>query len=231
MQTTEERLVARYRLASHEQVGAFTPRPQAPADSMVSIQIHESVFNNVVSVLDLGGRTMGLREMFQEVAQKLQRDNFRVPEDVPDDVTIELARDNPIAFSCEDDRIHVTLRIVCLAAGDGHCWNDFEVCGMYIPHVDGLKVGLERDSYIRLRGNKRRLPLGDQVALRGIFARVLAPHPDIDLLASVLSNDQRLHDLQVSQFVIRDGWIGVAVGPGSAVRMRIADDPAEAVTR
>ena len=31
MQTTEDRLIARYRLASSEQVGAFTPRPQAPS--------------------------------------------------------------------------------------------------------------------------------------------------------------------------------------------------------
>jgi hypothetical protein len=225
MQTTQMRLIARYRLAGYSQMGAFTPRPQAPADSWLSIQVHQSVLNNVVASLDLGGREVGLRDLFREVAAKLDRKDFQVPEDVPDDVTIQLAAQDPVRFECEDDRIHLTLRITKLAGPDGHCWTNFEVRGIYVPDVQGVRVGLQRDSYIRLKGNRRRLPMRDQVALRGIFARVLAQHPDVDLLAHVLANDKRLNDLRVSQFVIRDGWIGIAIGAGHAVKMRIADDP------
>ncbi len=221
MQTTEDRLIARYRLAGFDQAAAFTPRPQAPKDSLLSIQVHESLLNNTVSCLNLGGREVRLRDLFQEVATKLQRKNFQVPEEVPEDVTILLAEKDPITFRCVDDRIHVRLRITKLSSGDGHVWRNFEARGIYGPNVDALRVGLQRDSYVRLKG--RRLSTGDQIVLRGIFAKVLAQNPDIDLLGNVLVRDERLHDLRVSQFVIRDGWIGLAVGVGDPVKAHIAD--------
>ncbi len=231
MQTTQHRLIARYRLASSEQMGAFTPRPQAHADSLLSIQVHESALNNVVASLRLGGREVGLRELFTEVASKLQRKDFQVPEDVPDRVTIRFTDQDPIRFEFRDQCIYLTIRIAKLSSGDGRTWRNFEVCGMYVPDVQGIRVGLRRDSYIRLKGSRRRLSTLDTAALRTIFTKVLAKHPEVDLLANVLVRDQRLHDLRISQFVICDGWIGIAVGAGDPVKMHIADDPQPSMTR
>ncbi len=229
MQTTEDRLIARYRLASYEQAAAFTPRPQAPSESLLSIQVHESMLNNTVACLDLGGRELPLRQLFSEVATKLQLKRYQVPEEVPEDVTIELAARDAIAFRCSDDRLYLTLRLKKLAAGSERVWRDFEVCGIYAPTVDGLRAGVQRDSYIRLKG--RRLSTGDQVALRGIFAKVLAQQPDIDLLGNILVRDNRLHDLRVTQFVIRDGWVGLAVGTGEPVKFHLADEPDDVQSR
>lgn len=198
---------------------------------MLSVQVHQSTLNNIVSSLDLGGREVGLRDLFAEVASKLQWKDYQVPEDLRDDVTIQLATHDPVHIECKEDRIHVTLRIAKLAAGDSHRWSNFQVCGMYLPDIEGIRIGLERDSYIRLKGHRRRLSTGDQVVLRGIFAKVLAQHPEIDLLAGVLLNDKRLHDLRVSQCVICDGWIGIAVGAGNPVKMHIADGPHQSPRR
>ncbi len=68
--------------------------------------------------------------------------------------------------------------------------------------------------------------MGDQVALRGVFSKVLAQHPQVDLLGNVLVRDNRLHDLRVTQFVVRDGWIGLSIGPGDPVKTRVANVPA-----
>ncbi|MFO7904767.1 MAG: hypothetical protein ACQESR_30615 [Planctomycetota bacterium] len=225
MRTTSERLIARYRLAGVKHISAFTPRPQAPPDSLLGIQVHESVLNNTVSSLNLGGREVNLRDLFADVAKKLQRDDYEIPADVPENVTIELAAENPVAFRFNNGRIHIILRIMKLLGSEGHCWKRFEVRGIYVPHVEGIRIGVRRDSYVRLKGDRHHLSIRDQVALRGIFARVLPQHPDIDLLANVLAKDQRLHDLRLNQFVIRDGWIGIALGAGSPVKMHIADDP------
>lgn len=221
METTTDRLIARYRLAGQYQVAAFTPRPQAPADSLFSLQLHESVLNNTSACLQLHGREMALPALLVEIAGKFGRTDYEVPEDVPDDVRIQLADRDPITFSCQDDRIELTLRVARLAAQDRHVWRDFEVRATYAADIDGLHVRLVRDGPIRLRG--RRLSLGDQVALRGIFSKVLAQHPDLDLLGNVLLRDPRLHDLRLVQFVIRDGWIGLAVGTGNPVKIRLAD--------
>ena len=69
--------------------------------------------------------------------------------------------------------------------------------------------------------------MGDQVALRGVFSKVLAQRPHFDLLGNVLVRDNRLHDLRVTQFVVRDGWIGVSIGAGEPAKTRVADAPAD----
>ncbi len=183
METTSQRLIARYRLAGTDQVAAFTPRPQAPANSWLSIQVHESMLNNVIASLQLGGREMRLREMFLEAAHKLHRTQYQVPDDVPEDVTIQLAQHDPIRFECTDNRLHIVLRIRKLATDEGTQWDDFQVRGMYLPLVEGIHIGLQRDGYVHLKGERGRLPLRDQVALRTIFTKVLATKPDFDLLS------------------------------------------------
>jgi hypothetical protein len=89
-------------------------------------------------------------------------------------------------------------------------------------------VRLVRDGYVRIKG---RRSIGDQVALRGVFSKVLAQHPQVDLLGNVLVRDNRLHDLRVTQFVVRDGWIGLSIGPGQPVKDRMADVPADPAAR
>jgi hypothetical protein len=225
METTRERLIARYRLAGYHQVGAFTPRPQAVSDSLLSVQIHETALNNVMASLQLGGRETDLPSLFREIARQFRRDNYAVPEDLPTDVTIRLADQDPIRFSCSDDRIHLTLRIAKLDAGEPNVWRDIEVRTSYAPELEGLHVRLVRDGYIRLKG--RRLAMRDQLALRGIFCKVLAQHPEVDLLGNILIRDRRLHDLRVTQFVLRDGWIGLSIGlsseSGDPAKTRVAD--------
>jgi hypothetical protein len=228
MQTTDKRLIARYRLAGYRQLGAYTPRPQAPTDSLMSLQIHESTLNNTISRLELAGREIRLRELFREIADKFRRDEYEIPEDIPEDVTLELAKREAIFLSCDHDRIHLTLRIARLASGDRRAWRNIVVRASYGAEVEGLHLRLVRDGYIRLKG---RLSFRDQVALRGIFSKVLAQRPDFDLLGSVLVRDKRLHDLRITQFVVRDGWIGLAAGTGHPVRAHIADSPNGEVQR
>ena len=226
MQTTEHRLIARYRLAGVEQLAAFTPRPQAPSDALMSIQIHESVLNNTVAALRLGEQTRSLRQLFLDVAQKFQVPNFQVPEDVPEDVTIRMAAVEPIRFRFEKDRIHIRLRIARLTA-ERRSWRDFEVRASYAPQSEGLHARLVRDGYIKLKG--RRLSFGDQLALRGVFSKVLPKKPDFDILGQTFGKDARLRQLVVNQFVMRDGWIGVALTRSGPIRMHLADRPAPVV--
>jgi len=103
MQTTEDRLIARYRLAGFEQAGAFTPRPQAPADSLLSIQVHESMLNNIVVASIWAVAKWSCATCFSS-GTKLQIKNYQIPEDVPEDVTIELAAKDAILFAAKTIR-------------------------------------------------------------------------------------------------------------------------------
>ena len=59
--TTVERFMMRLRLAGDNHLGSHTPRPQAPADSLASVQVHESVLANGIERMQLAGRTFMMR--------------------------------------------------------------------------------------------------------------------------------------------------------------------------
>ena len=96
LSTSEERVVARARLAGTEQLGAHTPRPRAPADSWLSIQVHQSAINNTLEKLDLDGRSFALPELFAWMAEKLHRPSLAQQEDLPDDVRLTFARNDAV---------------------------------------------------------------------------------------------------------------------------------------
>ncbi|HEY1785835.1 MAG TPA: hypothetical protein VGG30_09815, partial [Pirellulales bacterium] len=73
LSTTEDRAVLRLRLAGDEQLAAYTPRPRAPSDSLMSLQVHESALNNALERLALDGQTFTLPALFAHLREKLNR--------------------------------------------------------------------------------------------------------------------------------------------------------------
>ena len=72
MQTTDQRLLARFRVAGDWQMAAFTPRPRAPATSLMSVQVHQSALNNTLEKLVPRGESISIRELFQECGRNLR---------------------------------------------------------------------------------------------------------------------------------------------------------------
>src|SRR5690606_20129030 len=91
-------------------------------------------------------------------------------------------------------------------------WNNFTVQAYYVPDYSTLDAKLVRDGIIELMGE--RLNFRDQIALRGIFAKVLAKDRTFNLVHEKVARDPRLQSLKIDRFVIEDGWIGLSVaGP------------------
>ena len=222
LETTAERLIARYRLAGREQVSAHTPRPQAPGDSLLSVQMHETAMNNILENLDLHGRRIELRELFKEITSRYNREPVAIPEDLPENVHVTFADEDPLRLDCQDGRVRLTIRLKELDSGKNQ-WHNFAVRGYYVPNPDQRDANLVREGVIELIGEKR-LGIGDQVALRGIFARVLSRNRKLNLINKQIAQASELADQQVTQFIIHDGWIGIALGPQTPGR-RVAMHP------
>lgn len=217
METTAERLIARYRVAGRDQISAHTPRPQAPGDSLLSVQIHETAMNNVLEHLKLNGTRIELRELFKDMTTRFSREPVPVPDDLPEGVYVTFADDDPVQLDFQDGRVRLTIRLKELSQeGTKNRWRDFTVRGYYAPVADQLDANLEREGVIELIGD--RLRFGDQIALRGIFSAVLSRNRKLNLINKQLALAPELNDQQVTQFVIHDGWIGVALGPKSPGR-------------
>ena len=212
LETTQDRLIARYRLAGREQLSAHTPRPQAPGDSLLSVQVHETALNNALDHLNLAGRKIELHELFQEMTTRFGDQKVPVPEDLPEGVFVTFTDQEPVRIDFQDGRLRIQIHLRELSITSNHkTFKNLIVTGYYKPHPDQLDANLERDGIIELGGN--RLAVGERIMLAGIFEKVLSRNRKLNLVNERISKSPELKDQQVTQFVIHDGWIGVALGP------------------
>ena len=207
-ETSEQRLTMRLRLAGDEQLAGHTPRPRAPGDSLLSLQIHQSAFNNVCEQLKLEGRTFTLPELRTHIISTLNLQDSPFLDATDDDVSITFADADAIRVRCEDGRIELNLKVARLANNE-HTWKDFQVRVYYQPEVDGLQARLVRDGIVQLVPGRTSARF--QIALRGIFSKAFAKDRALMLVDPKWSTDERTRDLFFSQFVIQDGWIAAAV--------------------
>jgi len=223
METTEQRLIVRYRLAADAQLAAHTPRPQAPSHSLLSVQVHESALNNTLEQLRLDGRREDLRTLYREVAETFQRPDLAVPEDIPENVTIQFADHDAVRLQCDQGHVMITLRITELKRKRRKAWRNFAVRAYYRPDSMQLDANLVREGIVQLAGRLRPF---DRIALTGIFSKVLSDDRPFNIINKRLSQDAIFKDLKVTQFVVNDGWIGVALGPAqnAPVVLRITDE-------
>lgn len=215
MFTTQERAVMELRLANSTQLAASSLRPLAPADSVASVQFHESVLNNAAAGLGLDGRRMTLVELFDFLADKFGNPDATPPADMPQRAIVEFAAHDAIQIHCEDDRLELVLNIREVAKGRDKI-RGFQVHAYFRPVVEGLNVRLVRDGTLQFNG--RNLRTGPRVVLHTVFGKLLDKDQELPLLKRDLGDDPRLEGLMVTQLVITDGWIGLSVGPEFAGR-------------
>ncbi len=209
MRTTDKRIIARYRMAGYHQLAAHTPRPLAPSDSLMSVQIHESALNNAIEQFGWEGKRAKPEDLYREVAKLFRFPARETPEDVPDNVTIRFAEQDPLRLSFQKGRATLTLALAELRQGKKR-WRNFVVRVHYRSAPEQPDADLVRDQYVELIG---KLGIRDQVALRGVFSRVFTRAKPFNLITNRLKSDTRLDGLRVSQLAIGDGWMGVAIGP------------------
>ena len=210
MYTTEDRAVMELRLANTTQLAANTLRPLAPSDSVASMQLHQSVLNNAAAGLDLNGNRMTLLQLHDFLAEKFGRPGAAPPEDLPKRVVIEFAAHDAIHVNCQGDRLELVLNVREVAHGRDKIRN-FAVHAYFRPVMDGLDVRLVRDGTLQFDG--RNLRTGPRVVLHSVFGKLLLKNQEMPLLNRDLDDDPRLEGLMVTQLVIDDGWIGLALGP------------------
>jgi len=180
---------------------------------MISLQLHQSALNNAIGRLELEGRRFTLPELFQWIGGKFSRPHAPLPADLPDDVVITFAEQNAIRLSARDGRLEITIAVAELVQGSNR-WRNFSVRTFYRPDTKALDARFTRDSGIYLEGSSlKRKP---QVVLRSIFSKVLAANKPWSMVDAKIASDPRLRDLTITQFVVDDGWIGLAYAPKPA---------------
>jgi PAS domain-containing protein len=215
MQSTNDRLIARYRLADDSHLSSYTPRPLAPGDSQLSLQIHQSIFNNLADRAIDSDRDWTIQQLSDSLADILQQPRPELPSDTPHDVTLRFASPNPISIEFEDGKMWLTLRIASLEQPGRMHLKNFVIRSSYVTTIDGLQAELLRDGVISIDGH--RLGARDRVPLRAIFTKVFSARTSVPMVAQSLLEDPRAQGLVVSQFEMRDGWLAIAISDRSAI--------------
>lgn len=223
LQTSEACAAIRFRTAGDDQLAANTPRPRAYADNLASLQVHQSAVNNVIDRLGLQGRRFTLPELYAYVVERLRLPGRADVSQLPPDLELTFATTDPLTIRCENDRLELRMALDELRVGD-RAWRNFVVRAPFRADVIAGNTYLLRDGVVRINGE--RLGTGSQISLRTVFAKVFPDDLKLKLWPDRLSEDPRFADLNVEQVDLRDGWIGVAVGPRHTAQSPKHETPA-----
>jgi hypothetical protein len=219
--TTEpERALARLRVADAGQLAAHTPRPQAPSNSLASVQVHESTLNNVFEKLALDGREFTVPELQQYLAEQLRLPEWKPGEPPQEDVLLVFAERDPVRVRFKDGLVEIRISFAEFIRGRSG-WQDFTALVRYRPSLEGMKAQLAREGIIELIGAD--LSSRDRLQLQPVFNKVFTRSKPIAVLGERLAADPRLKGVEVNQFLAEEGWLALAIseqakGPNTARR-------------
>ncbi len=219
METTSDRLLARYRLAGDWQLAAFTPRPRAPGSSMVSVQMHQSAINNTLEQLVPRDQQQTVAQVIENGAKLFGFSLSDSTEELPNDVLIQFAQTRPITVEIEDGMVWITLRVMQLSRENSVDLRRFIVRAAYVPQIDGVNASLVRDGHLRISGPN--LSMRERLPVRAIFNKVLSSNRSIPLVLPQLSEHPAANGLAVSQLELRDGWLALAISQADPSRVAV----------
>lgn len=227
MQTSADRMTARYRVGGDWQLAAFTPRPRAPSDSFLSVQVHQSALNNTLERVLPQGQPVAVSEIIGQLQQQFGFDPAAMAsepdaDDSAADTLIQFNSTRPVTIEIEDGLLWVTLRVQRLHRPQSIDLRRFIVRVCYRCEVDGLQARLVRDAHLRISGPN--LSMRDRLPIRAIFNKVFSTNRPLTLVPETLAQLPAMKGLVIRQFELRDGWVGVAFGPASAANAILADE-------
>lgn len=205
----DDEVNVRVRLATYRQLGAHTPRPKAPGDSLASVQLHQSALNNVLERLQLAGREISLAQLWQAASPQAAK------ADTADgmDVRLKFAPYDPLQVQCQDGRVRAMLRLDSLDAAGLHLER-------LVVHVEFKPVRRDRNVYLEKVGQVvvtgTEITSSQRAILQTVIGGFLARSGGLPVVPPALLDLPRLSDVAVTQCEVTDGWIAVALGPAES---------------
>ena len=208
LDSTEDDLLVQYRLAGQHQLAAFSHRPELAPESILGIQIHESAINNVLEQLDIDGRRCTLPELMTHVATSLGNEDYVAPEEVPEDVIVELAAHESVRMRFHNGKASILLHIRELSSKRLK-FRNFAILVTYSPVNEKIDARLARTGIIQIAG--RGLKLGDRIALQAVFNKVFSKARPVSIFSADMVANENLSECDVEHFTVGDGWLSLSL--------------------
>ncbi|MEM8865111.1 MAG: hypothetical protein AAGF31_06140, partial [Planctomycetota bacterium] len=165
--------------------------------------------------LGIAGRRFTPAELQSYVQRRLQLPPHMAADSLqPPNEPVELVFDDaePVRLILADGRAELVLAFRELTFGKKR-FEQFKVHAFYLPVTDGIEAHLVRDGGLQIEG---RMRTASRIRLHGVFTQVLNIDRPVPLLKLPPAGEPRLDGLMVTQLVLTDGWLGLAIGPDTA---------------
>jgi hypothetical protein len=159
--------------------------------------------------LALDGRRFTAVELQETLRRKFPRLAPQQATDARHDTIFEFAYRDAVQFRIDDGRLELLLSLAAFEH-QGRRMRDFIVHAFYVPVVNGLDADFVRYGPLGIEG---RLGSGDRARLHNAFNTVLSEKRRLPIVRLEPDARRRLQGLMITQMVLEDGWIGMALGP------------------
>ena len=218
--TTEKQIVMRYRLGGRDQMAASTARPKENPGSLMSMQIHESAINNVISRFEFGNKKFDTLQLIEYVNHMFQTQFVSADIDKGKSANFEFAPFDPIRIDFDNGQVGIAINLKSFQLGKGKKWQRLTIRAKYDAQIEsGFKVKLIRtEDGLQLTG--RRLSPTDQIAIRVICDVLFPGEFSVKLMPNHLGSQLSVNTLQATQFVLSNGWLGISVDDARRISSR-----------
>ena len=206
--TTDSVASARGRIATADQLGSHTPRPRALVNSWASLQMHETAWNNLADSMQLEGRQLTVAETVELIRSRLGVESGAELAEEANEIQMKFSRQTPLRLDFAHDQVLVTLTLDEVDTGRDRV-SDVLVKIPLSAQRNGRSAELVREEAVQIAATTG---LRSRLMLRAIFSKAFSRNRPFVLIPQSWLDDPRLNDLLVTQFVVRDGWIGISIG-------------------
>ena len=211
LKTTESEIEIRYRLAGRDQMAANTARPATSNRSMVTIQLHQSLVNNVIARLGLNGGSFTGQELAKHLQDVLGLDVDASSDENQEDAQFKFAELDPIRIDFKDGRVNVVINLDSLQVGGAaKPIRRLSITAAYTIEADGMQVRLTQDDTgTRVTSRGKRLRLGDRAVVSTVMKMLFEPSYSLNALPKKFRERPQAQSLVISSLIVYNGWLAV----------------------
>ena len=211
LKTTESEIEIRYRLAGRDQMAANTARPATSNRSMVTIQLHQSLVNNVIARLGLNGGSFTGQELAKHLQDVLGLDVDASSDENQKDAQFKFAGLDPIRIDFKDGRVNVVINLDSLQVGGAaKPIRRLSITAAYTIEADGMQVRLTQDDTgTRVTSRGKRLRLGDRAVVSTVMKMLFQPSYSLNALPKKFRERPQAQSLVISSLIVYNGWLAV----------------------
>lgn len=203
-----QEIAARFRIADDTQLASHTARPNPTPNALLSVQIHQSMINNLSERLEISGRSFSWQTFLQHLAGIAGRHDL--PSQLDDHDQFTFTERQAIVCEFVNDRVYMTLNFSRASIGgiqSGPCSARIAM----LPVVDGVQLGLQTEPRQLVQVQSNDLTPAQQNRIVQTISKRWFGDAVLWVTPNAWNSDFVAKQLHIARLDLTEGWLSVSV--------------------